>query len=58
MKVTAEDINALPENIRFFVMELESMSDASGYVRRIFQLEDENKALQAVIRQLKGGSPI
>lgn len=54
MAVTSADINALPGNLRRYVMELESTSDASGYVQRIAWLEHENAALQVKIAELKG----
>lgn len=53
MIVTAAEVNALPENVRLYVMELESISDASGYVQRIAWLEHENAALQVIISELK-----
>jgi hypothetical protein len=53
MVVTAEDINNLPGNLRWFVMELETFADPSGIIRRNMQLEHDNKALQQLITELK-----
>jgi RNase P subunit RPR2 len=53
--ITTEDINALPDNIRRFIMELETMADPSGMVRNNMRLEHENKALLILIaNKLKG----
>lgn len=56
MIVTSAEINALPANIRRFIMELEAMADPSGMIRRNMQLEHDNQALQAMIVELKKAS--
>lgn len=53
--LTPADINSLPENIRWFVMELETFADPSGIIRRNMQLEHDNRALQQMIKNLKKG---
>lgn len=54
---TSAEINALPEHIRWYVMELETMADPSGMIRRNMRLEHDNAALQVLIEELKAKAP-
>lgn len=47
---TAENINALPEPLRRYVADLETMCDPAGLVRENAQLKDANRGLQAMYR--------
>ena len=44
---TSENINALPEEIRKYIHDLETMCDPSGYVQSIAILKDTIRALTA-----------
>ena len=50
---TCDEINALPENLRHFVMELETFANPSGIFRENMRLLYDNQALQVVICKLK-----
>lgn len=45
-----EEINALPEHVRKYVMWLETEADPAGTIRENFRLNEENAALRALIR--------
>lgn len=49
---TSARINALPENVRSYIHDLETRSDPAGNIRRGKLAEDENRALRASIAQL------
>lgn len=50
---TAENINALPEPLRNYVVELETLCDAAGIVRENVLVRDENAQLRAALRKQK-----
>jgi hypothetical protein len=52
-QITSEDTNNLPDNIRQYVMELETFADPAGIVRRNMELEDVNNCLQAKVAEMK-----
>ena len=47
----AEEVNALPEHARKYIMWLETDADPAGTVRENFRLTEENKALRVMISQ-------
>lgn len=43
----ADEINALPENVRSYIHALETNADPAGEIRRCRLAEDENRMLRA-----------
>lgn len=56
-KPTPENINALPEPIRQYVMELETLCDPAGIVRENMLLKDCNRGLQLMYRKAADAAP-
>ena len=55
--MTAAEVNALPELIRAYIMQLETMCDPAGLVRENAQLKDvvrELSASNAMLRERLG----
>lgn len=50
---TAEAINALPDPIRHYIHDLETRSDPAGDIRRIYELEQAVKGLEAMVISLR-----
>lgn len=48
-KPTAENINALPEPLRRWIMMLETRADPAGDLRELVQLRDTVAELQAAL---------
>lgn len=46
---TAENINALPEPVRRYIMMLETRCDPAGDLREMIQLRDQVAELQALV---------
>jgi len=49
---TAEQINALPENVRRYIHHLETVCDPAGDVRRMALLEVENECLRLMVAEV------
>lgn len=45
--MTTAEINALPERVRIYIMQLQTICDPSGMVREITQLRDVVRELEA-----------
>jgi hypothetical protein len=58
---TAENINALPEPLRVFIHDLNTVCDPAGDVRELFRLQTKNRQLRWECGRLAaragGGSP-
>lgn len=52
-KPTAENVNALPEPIRKYIMELETFCDPAGLIAQIALLTDRTDALVQMIIELQ-----
>lgn len=50
---TSDNINALPDPLRSWVHDLETICDPSGMVRDNVLIADENAQLRALIKELK-----
>lgn len=56
-RITAEAVNKLPEPVRQYITQLETLCDPSGMVREITQLKDVIRELEAsnvMLRQRLG----
>ncbi len=51
-QVTVEEINALPEKLRRYVHDIETICDPAGMVQEIAALKDQNAQLLAERRRL------
>jgi hypothetical protein len=49
---TAESINALPEPLRRYIHELETVCDPAGDVRMLFRLKTENQMVRQECERL------
>lgn len=49
---TAENINALPDPLRLYIHELETVCDPAGDVRELYRLKEENKMLRLECERL------
>lgn len=52
-KPTAENVNALPEPLRRYIMEIETLCDPAGIVRENVLVRDWCTGLQREVRRLK-----
>ena len=53
---TNENINALPEPLRRYIHDLETVCDPAGDVRELFRLKTENKMLRQECERLAATS--
>lgn len=53
---TAENINALPDPLRRFIHDLETMADPAGLVLENYQLRQQVRAVEAMVEKLRAGS--
>jgi hypothetical protein len=51
---TAENINALPEPLRVYIHDLQTVCDPAGDVRERFRLQTENRQLRWECERLAG----
>lgn len=49
---TAESVNALPDPLRRYIHELETVCDPAGDVRELYRLKIENKMLRQECERL------
>lgn len=53
---TAANINALPDPLRRFIHDLETMADPAGLVQENYELKLQVRAAEAMVERLRGGS--
>lgn len=54
--MTAAEINALPDRVRRYIHDLETMADPAGMVRENILVREENAQLRAYIEQKLGAT--
>ncbi len=52
-RLTSDDFKALPENVRRYIMMLETDCDPSGTIRSEMHLRDQVEALEALVLELR-----
>lgn len=55
-RVTSEEINALPEHMRRFVRDLETIADPARMVQEIAALKDQVAQLTIALQQAQEGT--
>lgn len=50
---TADSINALPEPLRRFIHDLETMADPAGLVQENYELKAQVRAVEAMVEKLR-----
>lgn len=52
---TADNINALPDPLRRYIHDLETMADPAGLVQENYELKAQVRAVEAMMERLRAG---